>query len=204
MQDMRAAGLNPILAYQQGAGSVPSGAMAEQGQLGEGLAAAGGSAMDWSQRRYAIKQLQAQTKVSDAQGRSAQAQADIDEAKRDVLLSSPTATMDIKVAGKSIAGESSKEQDSYLKQQIIQDLYATGSSARQAEATATAQKALAALHETDARRVNNLIQNENVSELTKLLVQTGGMLVGDAIEAARILISRGILLPVPGRGKVGF
>ena len=40
MQDMRAAGLNPILAYQQGGGGAPSGASYTPGNIGGGAAQA--------------------------------------------------------------------------------------------------------------------------------------------------------------------
>lgn len=71
VEDMRKAGLNPALAYQQGGGGAPSGSMASQDDpLGPGLEAAGrgvSSALAVQQARANIAQTHAQTKLTNTQ-----------------------------------------------------------------------------------------------------------------------------------------
>lgn len=68
--DMKAAGLNPALAYQQGGAGTPSGSMADQGNemsgLGGGLASAGGIVSQIGMQRAQRENIQAQTANTDA------------------------------------------------------------------------------------------------------------------------------------------
>lgn len=62
--DMEAAGINPALAYQQGGASSPSGAMAQQENVGEEAA---GTAVGVRVMQEQMKQIKAQTKAAEAQ-----------------------------------------------------------------------------------------------------------------------------------------
>lgn len=71
VSDMRAAGLNPALAYQQGGASSPAGASTrvenEAAELGRGVSSAGGVAMEVASRRAQVAQMRAQTELTSAQ-----------------------------------------------------------------------------------------------------------------------------------------
>jgi len=64
MQDMRAAGLNPILAYNQGGASAPSGSMAP---VQNEMAGAVNSALESRRFNAEIKNLESQNKVLESQ-----------------------------------------------------------------------------------------------------------------------------------------
>jgi hypothetical protein len=78
MSDMRAAGLNPMLAYSQGGASTPSGA-AHSAEPANLTAAA------------QIQQQSAQTRLATAQGTSASAQATLDKAVADEIKNNKSA-----------------------------------------------------------------------------------------------------------------
>lgn len=64
VEDLRKAGLNPALAYSQGPGGSPGGAMAQvQDELGKGVS----SAMEFRRFMQELKYLKAQTKVAETQ-----------------------------------------------------------------------------------------------------------------------------------------
>lgn len=76
--DMKAAGLNPMLAYSQGGASSGAGAQATMGnELGSGANSALSAAQtiqEMQKRRSEIEQLGAQTNLTDAQARQSDAQ----------------------------------------------------------------------------------------------------------------------------------
>lgn len=73
VEDMRKAGLNPALAYDQGAGSSPSGSTARyENVLGE----AGGAAVQGLMTAAALKQQKAQTRLTNAQARQLEMESD--------------------------------------------------------------------------------------------------------------------------------
>ena len=76
MADMKAAGLNPMLAYSQGGASTPTGASHSAPNVD-----IGSSASSIAQS----KQIKAQTQVTQAQATSAQSQATLDQAVADVI-----------------------------------------------------------------------------------------------------------------------
>ena len=69
--DMRAAGLNPAMAYQQGGASSPAGSTTTVeptlGKLGSAVSSAGGVAMEAAARRANIAQINAQTEKTSAE-----------------------------------------------------------------------------------------------------------------------------------------
>lgn len=69
MNDMRQAGLNPILAYNQGGASSPPGAQSQgaSAQMQNTLSGAVSSALDARRARYEIENMKAQNKLIDAQ-----------------------------------------------------------------------------------------------------------------------------------------
>lgn len=79
MADMRAAGLNPILAYKQGGASSPGGAMYnpvnELGAAVEGGVAGAGAGIKGSLQTATVSNIKADTKLKSAQATSALAEA---------------------------------------------------------------------------------------------------------------------------------
>lgn len=79
MQDMRAAGLNPILAANSGGASTPSGSSpgGQPGHVGNEFANAVSSAMDLRRSRAEIANLESQNKNLDAQNVEIQTRAQV-------------------------------------------------------------------------------------------------------------------------------
>lgn len=69
MEDMRKAGLNPILAYNQGGSSSPSGAQSSgaSAQMVNELSGAVSTALDAKRLRFEIENMKKQNKLLDAQ-----------------------------------------------------------------------------------------------------------------------------------------
>ncbi len=92
MNDLRAAGLNPMLAYSQGPGQVPSGAMANIGDYGGGTA--GQIAAQAGMRKSAVQLQRVQTEKTREEVATAHEQARLAKMRSD----------DYEVAGDSIVG----------------------------------------------------------------------------------------------------
>lgn len=76
MADMRAAGLNPILAYSQGGASSPAGAMGTSSPMGASAQAAGGQAFHGEAPRSTFAMGNTQEEMGRAVGRVAQSAVD--------------------------------------------------------------------------------------------------------------------------------
>jgi len=76
--DLKAAGLNPALAYSQGAASTPGGSMASQSEF---IGASASSAAAGVRMRKELQLLEAQTRKAVADGDAAQALADREAAR---------------------------------------------------------------------------------------------------------------------------
>ena len=99
MADMKAAGLNPMLAYQQGGASTPTGA-----SHGAPNVDIGGQEASLN----SAKQTKAQTQVTEAQATSAEAQADLDKAVADKIKNDPKARqayIDKQIFGTTVGGQ---------------------------------------------------------------------------------------------------
>ena len=68
MEDMRAAGLNPMLAYQKGGASTPTGSMPQVRNVAEGVPASIQSAVALRRSVAEIKNLNAQTDLTNEKG----------------------------------------------------------------------------------------------------------------------------------------
>lgn len=75
--DLRAAGLNPMLAYSQGGAETPSGGMAQMENVGEGLAS---TALDSIRLREEIKQIRENVKKTAQETKTSEAQEKLIEA----------------------------------------------------------------------------------------------------------------------------
>jgi len=86
MADMRLAGLNPILAYQQGGSSTPSGAMAHGSpNLGEAFAKGGLMGAQLGQVLAGTAKTKAETKLIEANTPKAETAAEVWSTARDAL-----------------------------------------------------------------------------------------------------------------------
>ena len=90
MADMRAAGLNPMLAYQQGGGSVPAGATYQPGNVGaaaaSGAAAAGSTAVSIRRNNAEVKNLTETNQLIKNQQHLVTAQQNKAIWERDILM----------------------------------------------------------------------------------------------------------------------
>lgn len=83
VEDMRAAGINPALAYSKGPAASPGGSMASQV---DAVTPAVSSAMQGKRMVEDLKLIRAQREKVEAEGRSAGAKADLDEYRAGRLL----------------------------------------------------------------------------------------------------------------------
>lgn len=87
MDDMRKAGLNPILAARQGPGAVPSGAVGQIPNFGEALTAGMDRGSRSQTEPYKRKQLKAQADLAEGQGGLVREQAFLANAQRGTQFS---------------------------------------------------------------------------------------------------------------------
>lgn len=85
VEDMRAAGLNPALAYSHGGAATPAGAMGG-GSLAAGAGNSVSSALDVLQARKSLQLMDKQIRKTEAEAESAGAQASLDKYRRDKLM----------------------------------------------------------------------------------------------------------------------
>lgn len=120
IEDMRAAGLNPALAYSQGGASSPVGASAvmenPDSDLGRGISESFTSAM-------AVRQMKAATKEAEARARGAKVSADYQEAynKAHGIKFRPDGSLEIDMENPGIA------------QKVQAEITSAGAAARLAE-----------------------------------------------------------------------
>lgn len=80
--DMRAAGINPMLAFMQGGASTPSGAMADTSDVGESMRAGISSALEARRMQSELRLLKSQAERTDAE----KANIDMDTFKKEVWM----------------------------------------------------------------------------------------------------------------------
>lgn len=90
MKDMRAAGLNPILAYSQGGSSSPGGAMGVSGPMGASAQSTGGQAFRGEAPRSTFSMGNTQEELGRALGRAASSAVDTYRMGEDARLKSAT------------------------------------------------------------------------------------------------------------------
>lgn len=176
MADMKAAGLNPIMAYQQNPGGVPSGGVASQGAGGEGIRAAVGSVQDYLSKKNAIS-------IQKSAAISAAAQAQID---------AHTANAKTKGLGIGIKGGDPGDARSRIEKQLDAEIEATGSSAKQSAGIAETQKsirelnaAMAGMNDAQRERLKRATANDDVTEMQKILIGAGVKAVGGVVDVLR-------------------
>ncbi|AXH74135.1 MAG: DNA pilot protein [Microviridae sp.] len=92
VEDMQAAGLNPMLAYSQGGASAPPGASAVMGsELGAGVS----SAREYSSAKAEVELKQAQAETQRQEARKVKAQADMIEPVGEAVSSGGAALKDL-------------------------------------------------------------------------------------------------------------
>lgn len=176
VRDLRLAGLNPILA----AGSAQVGGMpgspetADYSKAADLLSEAVPKGIN-----AAIAVNSARKMKADAQNAEAEAQL-------------KTAETNYKLTGGSVRTKDGEINYSWrppYQEAIDAGILATKSSAESNSASARLADARATLPPAEIRQIDNAIANANVSELTKLLVNAGVAVVGDALNMAKGLIA---------------
>lgn len=155
VEDMRAAGLNPALAYQHGGAQSPSGSMAQQSDI---ITPAVGSALQARRLREDILNMEASRKyvkaqtntesmkagVMAAQKKIAELQAEVEQVKTDWYLTAPRLTLEDPTTGAEITGSGTPK----VVEKLIAELEYAINRAEREGATAATMKPLADLADT--------------------------------------------------------
>lgn len=120
--DMKAAGLNPLLAYSQGGASVPGGAMASMGnELGEGVNSAWNAKMQMQQ----LQAIEANTEQTRAETQYTLRKADTEVARRqDILEGIPNHPTGRAYTEAGTRGRNINNETDRMRQQLLADTYA--------------------------------------------------------------------------------